>query len=217
MPPSRNVSKVPRTDANPRLHKELDPATYDATKDPRFNSFELYWDMRFDPRDHESSTPWNASIFPRHVNYYNYFIPAVVPYAYCMAVMFRFSETFPIFWTFHVQRGAPNRFAGVRDRNAVTAEDVCAAIYDGLQHLVSLQESTSKAFWGYKDAALQARMERCALLKLDTRREPVRRIDYVKAIMGGTAFAGLEGFKRTSSIPFVKVAPVKVDPRYYNM
>lgn len=48
-------------------------------------------------------------------------------------------------------------------------------------------------------------MERCAMFDLPVPTEKLRRIDFVKAVMGGTHFAGLVGFERMLSTTFVKV------------
>lgn len=108
-----------------------------------------------------------------------------------LCVLFRFHPSLDSCWTFDiVHHGNPSPTDGY----AVTAEDVLVGIYQHLQMLASEEDKRHSA--QHNEMAERARLERCQLFGLDKRREPVRRIDYMKGVLGFCAFAGLSGYNR---------------------
>lgn len=196
------------TASQPRLHKDLDPRSYDL---PEIASNPAaYWDMRYDPRDRNNK--WNASRFICHFNYFRGFTTAVLPRCQRMCIMFYFDVRYKVtvYWTFDVVHQGP---PSVRDGNAITCDDVINAIYDGLQETLDKGQEIYLML-RCRQKALEAREERCSLFKLDTATEPLRKIDFVKAMCGGVAFAGLDGYKRHLSTPRVVVRPIEVKQIY---
>ena len=59
-----------------------------------------------------------------------------------------------------------------------------------------------------RKAAL-AHEERCEMFGLEMKYEPVRRIDYVKGVVGYCAFGGLEGYDRHLATPSLVVRNIE--------
>ena len=159
--------------SQPRLHKDLDPASYDLPQIA--NDPTAYWDMRYDPRDRNNK--WHASRFPFHFNYYRGFTTAVLPRLERMCIIFNFDITIKVYWTFDiVHQGPPSP----KDGYAVTCDDVINAIYDGLQQLLTPGEQIYLSL-RFQQKALAARAERVSLFGFDYQREPLRRIDWTNS------------------------------------
>ncbi|THH10055.1 hypothetical protein EW145_g1608 [Phellinidium pouzarii] len=185
------------SNSKPRVHKDLDHLTYF----PKIGTIDpppRLWDMRYDPR--ERGGVFNAPRFPYRFNYYGPRTTAVMPRVDRLCVLFRYHPTVSSFWTFDITHlGAPTG----QDGYAVTAEDVLGGIYEQLRFEPS--EEDRRNCEEHNQAAERARIERCELFKLDKKREPVRRIDYVKGVLGYCAFAGLSGYDRHLSTPLLRI------------
>ncbi|PAV15791.1 hypothetical protein PNOK_0864900 [Pyrrhoderma noxium] len=192
--------------SRPRVHKDLDFNIYLQAKDDG-KDFEL-WDMRYDPRDR--SNKFNAPHFPYHFPYYGPQVAAFLPRVERLCILFRYHPQAEHTWTFDITHNSPPTG---NNGYAVTAEDVLGGIYDGLQQLPSGEDMEfSKE---HNDLANTARVERCKLFGLDVRREPVRRIDYLKGVTGFCAFAGLDNYKRHMSTPTLRIQLEDVPPKQW--
>lgn len=193
------------TAANPRVHPDLDFREY-VGRDPLERN--LYWDMRYDPR--ERNNIYRVPRFPYHFQRYGPRTTAFIPRMDTLCVLFRYYPDVPYYWTFNIVHRGP---VHPQDGNAVNCEDVITTIYEQLQLLPSSEEVQFST--EHNRLAEQARLERCTLLGLDSRREPVRRIDYVKGVLGGCAFAGLDGYSRHLDTPMMRIYTLKVTPRSF--
>ncbi|KAI5122668.1 hypothetical protein M0805_007928 [Coniferiporia weirii] len=184
------------SNSKPRVHKDLDYHTYFPPY-PEGTPPQL-WDMRYDPR--ERGGVFNGPRFPYHFTYYGPRTTAVMPRVERLCVLFRYHPEVRSYWTFDIMhRGPPSG----PDGYAVTAEDVLGSIYEQLR--LEPSEEDRRNSKDHNRLAEKARLERCELFGLDKRREPVRRIDYVKGVLGFCAFAGLSGYDRHLSTPLLRI------------
>ena len=123
-----------------------------------------------------------------------------------LCVLFRYHPTVDSCWTFDIiHRGPPSP----NDGFAVTAEDVLVGIYENLQRPATEEDRRNSS--EHNSLAEKARLERCQLFGLDKRREPVRRIDYMKGVLGYCAFAGLSGYNRHLATTTLRIYLVDVE------
>ncbi|KAL5520465.1 hypothetical protein ACEPAG_9689 [Sanghuangporus baumii] len=193
------------TSSKPRIHKDLDHHQY-TLRSPKEKN--LFWDMRYDPRDRNNQ--FREPRFPYHFNYYGPRTMAFIPRVERLCVLFRYHRKVPHYWVFDIVHYGP---PSPQDGYAITAEDVVSGIYDQLQLLPSHEDvAFSKE---HNKLADQARLERCELFGLDKSREPVRRIDYIKGVQGGCAFAGLDNYDRHLATPMMRIYTGEITPRSF--
>lgn len=191
--------------SRPRVHKDLDFYTYKQAKDE--GRYIELWDMRYNPLDRNNK--FRAPLFPYHFPYYGPQVAAFLPRVYRLCILFRYHPRADYNWTFDITHiGPPTGNNGI----AVTAEDVLAGIYAGLQAYPSCEDlEFSKE---HNDLAETARLERCQLFGLDAAEEPLRRIDFLKGVTGYCAFAGLDNYTRHMSTPVLKIQLQHVPPKW---
>lgn len=189
------------SNSKPRVHKDLDNALYPGVGD---SPLPPLWDMRFDPRSRDPRTGYVR--FPYRFSYYGPHTSAFMPRVDRLCVLFRYHPTVDSCWTFDIiHRGPPS----TNDGFAVTAEDVLVGIYENLQRPATEEDRRNSS--DHNSLAEKARLERCQLFGLDKRREPVRRIDYMKGVLGYCAFAGLSGYNRHLATTTLRIYLVDVE------